>query len=222
MSDVRAIMPPSSSGPFEFAIAAGMSDDLPVPYAQIMDPYQTPVRFLPWLAAHHSVDLWYDDWSEATKREMIAQCAGVSTIYPGEQLAELKGTFEGLKRYLWFVGAEVLDRVAYPARFVIGQSALGITPLNHPPFKARYLIKVTLEKPVNAFIIGRSAIGLAALRPPSLEPIERAKAAARAAKAEHCEYTASFTHRRRIRFGDRIKFGDNAKFGSFRPRSTLR
>ncbi|WP_348640128.1 phage tail protein, partial [Rhizobium sp. FKY42] len=53
MAEVKPLLP-SSSGAFEYALAAGMSDDLPVPYAQIMDPYQTPVRFLPWLAAHHS------------------------------------------------------------------------------------------------------------------------------------------------------------------------
>lgn len=221
MTDLSAILP-SSSGPFERAVAAGMSDDLPVPFAELMDPYQTREDLLPWLAAHHSVDLWYDDWPVARKREIIAQYAGVSTIYPGESLPELKGTFEGLKRYLWFVDAEVLARIAYPARFVIGFSALGITPLAHPPFKARYLIKVTLEKPVNAFVIGKSAVGLAALRPPSLEPIKRAKSAALVAKAPEVEYRVSFTHRRRIRFGDRIPFGDDVKFGAFVPRSTLR
>lgn len=197
-------------------------DTLPTPMAEAMNPYEAPAEFLPWLAAHHSVDLWYDDWPAERKREIIAQYAGLSTIYPGESLPELKGTFEGLKRYLWFVGAEVIDRIAYPARFVIGLSALGITPLAHPPFKGRYLVKVTLEKPVNAFVIGKSPIGLAALRPPSLEPIKRAKAAAMVAKAPEVEYRVSFTHRRRIRFGDRIPFGDDVKFGAFVPRSTLR
>ena len=220
MSDIGNILPVDAAT-FERALAHAMSDDLAVPYAQILDPYQAPVEWLPWLAGHHSVDLWFDDWPEATRREMIAQCAGLSTIYPGQQLGDLKGTFEGLKRYLWFVGATVLDRIAYPAKFVIGQSALGITPIQHPPFKARYLVKVALAKPVNAFILGQSAIGLAALRPASREPIIRAKRAARIAKFEHVEYTVSFTHRRKLRFGDAPSFDGSLRFGSFIDRTSL-
>lgn len=214
-------MIPSTSGPMEKALAAGMSDELPVEYARLLDPYRTDIEFLPRLAAHHSVDLWFTDWSEEKKREMIAQCAGVSTTYPGEPLAELKGTFEGLKRYLWFVGAEVLDRVAYPVRFVMGQSAIGITPINHPPFKARYLIKLDLEKPFNAFVIGQSAIGRMALRRVSTEPINRARKAARIAKAEHCEYSVSFTHRTKLNFGDDISFDADVGFETFVDRTSL-
>lgn len=220
MSTVGAILP-SNSDTFEKALAHAMSDELPVPYEQILDPYETPVAWLPWLAAHYSVDLWFDDWSEATKREMIAQCAGLSTTYPGEQLGDLKGTFEGLRRYLWFVGATALDRVSYPAKFVIGQSAIGINPIQHPPYKARYLVKVTLDMPINAFIIGRSAVGIAAIRPPSREPIIRAKRAARIAKFEHVQYTVSFTHRRKLQFGDAPLFGDGVTFGAFVDRTSL-
>ncbi|WP_319533423.1 phage tail protein I [uncultured Cohaesibacter sp.] len=122
----------SNAMPIEKAMAAGMSDDLPVDYATIMDPYQTPAKWLPSLAAHYSVDLWFSDWPEERKREMIAQCAGLSTIYPGEQLAELKGTLEGLKRFLWFVDAEIVDRIAYPCRFVLGRSSPSFTPLQFP------------------------------------------------------------------------------------------
>ena len=111
MTDVVALLPATPTGPFERAMAAGMSDDLPVPYAQILNPYDTPVIWLPWLAAHHAVDLWFDDWPEARKREMIAQCAGVSTVYPDDPpLGELKGTLKGLKRYLEFVDATIVDR----------------------------------------------------------------------------------------------------------------
>ncbi|MET0170903.1 MAG: phage tail protein I, partial [Agrobacterium vaccinii] len=123
MSDVSVLLP-SSSDVFELALASGMSDDLPIPYAEIMDPYRTPVRFLPWLAAHHSVDLWFDDWPDDRKREMIAQCAGVSTIYPASPLAALKGTLAGLKRYLAFVDAEIVDRIAHPSRFTFGRAVI--------------------------------------------------------------------------------------------------
>ena len=97
MGDVSLVLSGEAKA-FERAGAAGLSDDRPVPYEEIMDPYRSPERFLPLLAAHHSVDLWYDDWPTARRREMIAQCAGVSTIYPASPLGSRKGTLVGLKR----------------------------------------------------------------------------------------------------------------------------
>jgi len=221
MSAVGDLLPPGSAGEWEHAVAAGMSDELPVPYAVLMNPYQAPASFLPWLAAHHSVDLWYEDWPEEQKREMIAQYAGVSTRHPGESLPELKGTHEGALRFLSFVDAEVFDSVSYPARFVLGRSSPSFTPLNHPAFKARWLIKVLLKRPVNAFVLGRSALGLGALRPVDLTPIRRAKEALRVAKAPETEYLVSFAWRRQATFGDNIPFGEALPFGGFIQRNTL-
>jgi P2-related tail formation protein len=203
MADVKTLEP-SSPLPFEQAYAAALSDDLPIPYAQIMDPYQTPERFLPWLAAHHSVDLWFDDWSVDRKREMIAQCAGVSKLYPASPLAELKGTFAGLKRYLAFVDAEVIHRVAHPSRFIFGRAVVSQAPINHAAFLAHYLIKVALIAPNGAFQIGRSAFGKAYVRNPDLEPLRRAKRAAVISKSPDTQYTISFAWRRSITFNDHI------------------
>lgn len=220
MSDVAPLLP-SNSGAFERALAAGMSDDLPVPYAQIMDPYETPVRFLPWLAFHHSVDLWYEDWPEARKREIIAQYAGRSTVRPGDRLPEYKGTHEGVIRFLGFVDAEVIDFVSYPARFVMGLSSPSFTPIGHPPFKARWLVKVLLDKPANAFVLGLSALGKAALRSVDLTPVKRAKEAMRAAKAPETEYLITTAWRRPIIVGDDISFGDELPIGGFIDRTHL-
>lgn len=217
---VAAILPPETEA-LERALAAGMTDDLPAPLEILLDPYKTPAKWLPWLAYHHSVDLWFEDWPEERKREIIAQYAGVSVIYPGESLPEYKGTHEGALRYLSFVEATVLARISYPARFVLGRSALGITPLNHPAFKARWLVKVLLKKPVNAFVLGRSAAGRGALRPVDLTPIRRAKEALLVAKAPETEYLVSFAWRRRATFGDDILFGDSLPFGGFIQRNTL-
>ncbi|WP_186415406.1 phage tail protein I [Pannonibacter sp. P2PFMT1] len=219
MSDL-AVLLPSSSGPFERAAVAGIADDLPVPYATLMDPYQTRVDLLPWLAAHHSVDLWFDDWPVSRKREIIAQYAGVSTLYPGESLAELKGTHEGALRYLAFVDAEVIDRIEYPARFVIGKSAFGVTPINHPALKKRWLVKVILKKPVNAFVLGRSALGVAALRTVDRTPIERAKKALDVARAPETEYLISTAWRRPATFEDDFPEG-SLPFGAYVDRTRL-
>lgn len=220
MSRVGSLLPPSS-GVIERGMAAGASDDLPIPYEDMIDPYRTQARFLPWLAAHYSVDLWFDDWPEARKREMIAQCAGLSTIYPASPLAALKGTLAGLRRYLEFVDAEIVDRIAHPRRFVFGRAVIGRTPINHQPFTAHYLVKVHLKTHVNRFAIGRSAFGKSALTQVSLEPLRRAKLAMVAAKTPETMYSVSFAWRRPITFSDNILFDDGNHFGGFIDRKRL-
>ncbi|SMD10000.1 phage tail protein, P2 protein I family [Fulvimarina manganoxydans] len=210
-----------NAAPFERAMARAMSDDLPIPMEEVMDPYRTPERFLPFLAGHYSVDLWFDDWTVEKKREMVAQAKGSSTVYPGTRLADFKGTREGARRYLEFVDAEVLDVVAHPTRFVAGLSAAGITPVGHPPFRARYLVKVTLVKPFNAFVAGRSAAGMAAGRNVDLTPINRAKTALKVSKAPETEYLVSFAWRRPATFGDGLTFGDERPFGAYVDRTHL-
>src|SRR5690606_19844942 len=103
-----------------------------------------PSEFLPWLAVHEGVRLWFSDWNDERKRKMIADAPALASII---------GTHEAAVRFLEYVDAEVIDTVSYPARFVLGTSAVGITPLNHPPFRARYLVKVHLKMPVNAFVL---------------------------------------------------------------------
>lgn len=220
MGDVKTLLS-SEVGAFEKALAAGMTDDLPVPYATIMDPYLTPSRFLPWLAAHYSVDLWYDDWPEERKREMIAQCAGVSIRYPASPLAALRGTLAGLKRYLAFVDAEIVDRIAYPARFTFGRAVIGRTPIAHQPFTAHYLVRVTLRAPKNHFQIGRSAFGRAALTSVDPEPIRRARRAMVTAKTPDTLYTVSFAWRRPVTLHDAIKIDGRTALGSYRQRQFL-
>jgi P2-related tail formation protein len=203
---------PGNSGIWESAIAAGIGDELPVPIRQIMDPQVTPAAFLPFLAAHRSVKLWFTDWAEQRKRDMVEQAP---------QLAELIGTHQGAVRFLGFVDAEVLDTISYPARFVFGQSAIGVTPIDHPPFKARYLVRVTLDRRANSLIFGRSALGQASLRPVDLEPIRRAKLALQVARAPEAEYVVTFAWRRPITVGDSIAADGSYKVGGFDNRERL-
>lgn len=203
MSDVASILP-KNSREFEKAAAKAMSDDLPMPIRQIMDPMETPAEWLPFLAAHHNVNLWYDDWSEERKREIIAHFSGRSVAYPGETLPDLIGTRCGLVRYLSYVDAEIIDRIVHPQPFTFGRAVLGRTPINHKAFVAHYLIKVLLEPPPNGFRIGRSAFGHNALTPVDLEPLRRVKAAIRAAKGPATKYSVNFAWRRKITLDDRI------------------
>lgn len=62
--------------------------DLQVAIGDLWNPETCPVKFLPWLAWALSVDTWRSDWSEATKRAVIAASPRVH---------RLKGTVAAVK-----------------------------------------------------------------------------------------------------------------------------
>lgn len=219
MADVAPLLP-SNSGPYEYALAAGLTDVLGVPYALMLDPYQCPASMLPWLAAQHSVDLWFDEWPGGRKREVIAQHAGVSTIHDGE-LSALKTTRVAAERYLALVDAEIIHKRSHPARFPVGRIAAGRTPINHPPFVARFLAKVTLVQPIRTICVGQSAVGRASLRKRDRRPIERVCKALTVSKATHTEYSVSFAHRRQITLDDGYDIDAGYTLGSYMDRNTL-
>ncbi|WP_242221706.1 phage tail protein I [Shinella zoogloeoides] len=221
MSAVGELLPALSTDEWEKASAAGMSDTLPVPFRLLMDPYQTSGDNLPWLAAHHSVDLWFEDWDEDRKREMIAHTAGVSTENPDERLPELKGTEAAAEAYLAYVDAVVVDKVAYPQRFALGEWAVGDDPFYFPPFVARYLVKVALDEPVDGFCVGHSAVGDSAITGIDRAPIERACTALTVSKAPETAYSADFADRVPITLDDGFDLDAGHFLGKFRNRTKL-
>lgn len=68
------LLPPNATL-LERALAASTAriEDVPVDLAPLIDPATCPAELLPWLAWGESVDIWDTSWSEATKREAIAQ-----------------------------------------------------------------------------------------------------------------------------------------------------
>lgn len=52
-------------------------DDIPIPIPQLWNPLTCPVNHLPWLAWQVSVDEWDSNWSEQTKRNVIAKSIDV-------------------------------------------------------------------------------------------------------------------------------------------------
>jgi len=209
MTGVRDILP-GIAKPFVLATADAMTDTLPVPIAEIINPATSPLGFLPFLAAHESVDLWFNDWTDERKRAMVQQAV---------ELAALKGTREGLIRFLSFVDAEITWLIAHPARFAMGRSAIAVRPIGHKPMTAHYLVKVPLVAPANPFRIGRAALGRRAFTRVSLEPLRRARMTTVVAKAPETLTSLNFAWRRRARFGDGLPFG-SIRFGEFidRPR----
>lgn len=93
---------PFNASPLEIAVdeTSARISDLPVPLADLWDPWQCPASHLPWLAWTFSVDAWNTAWPETVKRQVIADSLDVHRV---------KGTIGALKRAL---NALDLDAVA--------------------------------------------------------------------------------------------------------------
>ncbi len=203
---------PGNSTAWERAVGEAMSDRLPVPYREIMDPLQTPAAWLPFLAAHRSVDLWYSDWSLERKRQMVANAV---------RLARLKGTRQGTIEFLAYVDAELLDVISYPTRFVLGRAVLGRTPIGHKPFVARHLVRVRTYTAPGSLVLGRSVLGRNTLRTSDRTPLNRAMNAMTIAKSPDTQYRVDFAHKRPIQFSDEITFESGPSFSGYVDRALL-
>lgn len=200
------------SQPFARALAAAMSDDLPVPIREVMDPAQTPSAFLPFLAVHDGVRFWFSDWPVARKRTVIAN---------GPTDAALVGTRPATHRYLGYVDGTVLDVVSYPTRFVLGRARIGPTPVGHPPWLARHLVKVDTATPSHGFVFARAVLGRARMKTPPTEKFARAMAALRVAKTPETEYLVDFGHHRPLLLSDAPPLDGSLSLGAYVPRSRL-
>ena len=219
MGDVKALLP-SESAAFEHALAAGMSDDLPVPYAELLNPYTTRPDLLKWLGYQASLDLWFDDWSIERKREAVAQAMGVSTLYDGE-LAALKTTRGGAIRYLALVDAELVDAISYPALAIFDEGFFDDAIFDHPPFQSTYLVKLETAEPNAAFMDG-AFFEDGFFGELDLEPFDRALKALRANKGDdHTELLVDFQNRRVLTAGDRVLAGDRYLAGQYLARTKL-
>jgi phage tail-like protein len=211
MTGAADLLPPGSSV-LEQALAHAMTDLLPVPIEDVLDPARTPKQFLPFLGAHRSVDLWFDDWSEERKRQMVEHAI---------DLAQLKGTGVAAERYLAFVDTTIVHKVSHPARYPVGRIAAGITPVQHQPLVARFLLKVPLVAHPRSICVARTAIGHAAVRTFNREPLSRAKLALSVSKAPATAYSVTFAHRVPVTVDDGINLDAGQFLGAFKDRIRL-
>lgn len=203
---------PANQAPFETALIEAMTDLLPVQIRDAVNPAAAPAHFLPWLAVHDGVRLWFSDWPEARKRTVIA-----NSLADNFRI----GARNGVTRYLAYVDGTLVDTVAYPARFVVGRARIGRTPIGHGAFLARYLIRVLTAKPARAHVIGRTPMGSGRIKTPSREPLRRCLAALVAAKAPETEYRVDFGHKRQITLDDAVPLDGTYRIGQFVPRGKL-
>jgi phage tail P2-like protein len=220
MSDLTELLP-GNSGTFEKALAKTIIATLPVPLDLEMNPYSASERNLPYLAEHHGVDYWYDDWDESRKRQMIAHCSGRRSGFEGEFIQELKGTRLGTIRYLEYANGTLLDTISYPQRVVLGRSVIRKAPIGHPAFAARHLVKVPTTKPPRAAVLGRGVLGRSPVKTPDRTPLERARIAMRTAKAPHTEYRVDWAHKRIINIDDQIDIDAGFHLGDYVDRTRL-
>lgn len=67
-----SLLPPNST-PLERALEGVINvEELLVPIDTIRDPWKCPVSFLALSAWENSVDVWNENWSELTKRKVVA------------------------------------------------------------------------------------------------------------------------------------------------------
>lgn len=210
MSLIRLL--PQNSAPWERALAAAMSDTLPVPIAEAVDPAQAPIALLPWLAVHDGVRLWFSDWSEARKRWVIAESL----------LANFEvGTRAGAIRYLGYVDGTLVDVVAYPSPAFAEDGFADQCWADLPPFLAFYLVHVPVTAATGGAFVEAGFIDEAFAGVTVTDPWDRALAALRAAKAPETEIQVEFQNFHRLTAGDRVLAGAGHTAGSFLPRTHL-
>lgn len=212
MTDARDLLPPRKSSAWTRALASAMSDTLPVTIVAAMAPETAPAALLPWLAVHYGARLWYSDWPEVRKRQVIAEAP----------LAAFEvGTRAGATRFLGYVGGELVDVIAYPIRAVAGRAVAGRTPVGHPHHLARYLVRIVTYAPPRSAIAGRAVAGRARAKTPSREPFRRCCAALVAAKAVETEIRADFGHRRPVTIDDGFDIDAGLLLGAVADRRKL-
>ncbi|SDK40250.1 phage tail protein I [Bradyrhizobium ottawaense] len=74
---------------------------------RLWDPYRCHIDDLPYLAWSFSVDIWDPHWTEAKKRQVVANAVAHHRI---------KGTKAGMAAYLDLVGSNLRDLIVPPAR----------------------------------------------------------------------------------------------------------
>ncbi|EJR0216600.1 phage tail protein I [Klebsiella pneumoniae] len=77
------------------AEACAVISDLSVPLRDLWNPWRCPVKFLPYLAWAFSVDRWDDVWTEAEKRQAIANAFWMH---------QRKGTIAAVRRVIEDMG----------------------------------------------------------------------------------------------------------------------
>ncbi|WP_019833768.1 phage tail protein I [Sphingomonas sp. PR090111-T3T-6A] len=109
---MTVLMPPNATA-LERAVDATVATRFPLPTDLISatwNPDTCPTDLLGYLAAAYSIDLWFDDWPEARKRQVIRDAY---------DLHRKKTTLAGIKAHVALVDAEVVKVVRPPSKLFL-------------------------------------------------------------------------------------------------------
>jgi phage tail P2-like protein len=81
-----------------FSASARRIQDIPTPIDKVKRPFETTASFLPFVGWEYSVDVWFDNWSETTKRAITARSL---------LLHQKKGTAFAIREYVRYAGGKV-------------------------------------------------------------------------------------------------------------------
>jgi Phage tail protein (Tail_P2_I) len=106
---------PAHAAPLEQVIAASgrRIQAIPVPIDTVARPYEVNASFLPFVGWGLSVDVWFNNWPETTKRNIAARSL---------PLHEKKGTLYAISEYARYAGGKVLGVERPPIRIFSGPS----------------------------------------------------------------------------------------------------
>lgn len=98
---------PANSTKFETSLSESLArvNDVPVAIDTLWSWDKCPLSHLPWLAWALSVDIWSQDWPEHKKRLVCKESFAVH---------RLKGTLAGVRKYLEYADAVLVDAVLPP------------------------------------------------------------------------------------------------------------
>ena len=82
MAAMRPSLLPPNAFPLERALEAGTARlaDIDAPIAPLWDPATIPLKDLPFLAWAFSVDSWNPNWTEAVKRQAVAESIALHRV----------------------------------------------------------------------------------------------------------------------------------------------
>lgn len=106
---------PSNASPLEqvFASAGQRIQAVPTPIETLSQPSAVKASFLPFVGWGLSVDVWFNDWPEATKRNITARSL---------PLHQKKGTLYAISEYARYAGGKVQGVERAPMRIFSGPS----------------------------------------------------------------------------------------------------
>lgn len=128
------------------AEACAVISDLSVPLRDLWNPWKCPVKFLPYLAWAFSVDRWDDVWTEAEKRQAIADAFWMH---------QRKGTIAAVRRVIEDMGFSMALAEWWQVNDPAGTFRLEIN-VNDVGLSSKYLDElnrlISVTKPVSRHI----------------------------------------------------------------------